>query len=815
MGFSRGVKAMRSNPPSSVRPRSHEEEVESPMLFQSLPIGVIYQNQEGKILTANPAAEKILGLSLDQMRGVTSADPRWRAIREDHSPFPGDQHPAMVALRTGKVVKDIQMGVSNPKKEDLTWINISSFPIEGREGVSGIGVYTIFEDITERKKNKLAEISANRLAAIVDSSDDAIIGKDLDGTITSWNHGAEIIFGYTASEMVGTSILQLIPEERHKEEQYFQETIRRGEKVTSFETVRLTKEGRRIDVSVTVSPIRKVAGQIIGISKVARDITERKKTERDLEAKRTKLETEEKERRRLEHLIWGSKIGTYEWNIQTGETVLNEQWAHIVGHTLQELKPLSVATWTSRIHPDDLTKTMDEVESHFRGETSCFSNEFRLRHQEGRWVWVRSVGSVISRTADGKPLMMYGMIQDISETKELVEQLKESSRRAESANIAKSAFLATMSHEIRTPLNAIIGMSELLEFNPSGPDAKEALHTINICGESLLGLINDILDFSKIEAGQLELEKLTINPKKCADDAVEIVTLKAHQKGLSLQMNVDPLVPEEILGDYQRLRQILVNLITNAVKFTEQGGVKIEISVEHLAEQRMIRFSIADSGIGISPEDQKKLFHNFSQVDSTISRRYGGTGLGLAISKRLVDLMGGSIKVESSLGEGSTFSFSIPAVAAEPSKKETACVSNPSYTTTLLGKRCPLKILVAEDNLINQRVLQMMLKRLGYEATFVANGLEAVTATEKTPIDIILMDVHMPVMNGLEAAAKICEIHPPESRPYMIAQTASTMDEDKKNCWAVGMNEFLSKPLHFEHLSTTLEEAFVKIKGKA
>ena len=281
---------------SAILPSHRLVTSESDAVIDFLPLGIVFQNKEGKILTANPAAERILGLSLDQMQGVKSTDPRWQAIREDGSPFPGEDHPAMVSLQTGLPVKNVKMGVFNPAIEDFTWIDISAFPAKSETADPTSGVYTIFEDITSLTK---------------------------------------------------------------------------------------AEDGQRVA--------------------------------------KVKFETEEKERRRLEHLIFGAKIGTFEWNVQTGEGVINDQWASIVGCTLDELKPWNAETWSTRVHPDDLFVAQEKLEKHFQGKTDFYSHDSRIRHKDGHWVWIHSMGMVISRGPDGKPLKMYGGMLDITERKRAQE----------------------------------------------------------------------------------------------------------------------------------------------------------------------------------------------------------------------------------------------------------------------------------------------------------------------------------------------------------------------------------------------------------
>ena len=379
---------------------------------------------------------------------------------------------------------------------------------------------------------------------------------------------------------------------------------------------------------------------------------------------------------------------------------------------------------------------------------------------------------------------------------------------AEMANAAKSEFLANMSHEIRTPLNAIIGLSEIIEADSGSPNTKELLRTIRSSSDALLAIISDILDFSKIEAGQLQLDPSSFNLQQCGEESLKIVSSLAEAKGLKADFNWDTTLPTTVVADMHRLRQVLLNLLMNGVKFTEHGSISLNIARREENGSSRIEFAVADTGIGITPEQQANLFQSFSQVDSSTTRRYGGTGLGLAISQRLVQMMDGNITLESFPGQGSTFRFSIPLVIGESIHN----TPNPDSKRTLpdanLASHCPLRILVAEDNPVNQRVIGMMLRQLGYQALIVSNGFEALDALDQATYDLVLLDVQMPGMDGLEAAIRICEKFPSVHRPQLMALTANAMLEDRETCLAAGMDGYLSKPILLDKLATTLQEVY-------
>ncbi len=491
---------------------------------------------------------------------------------------------------------------------------------------------------------------------------------------------------------------------------------------------------------------------------------------------------------------------------------VNKSICELVGYTERALLE---KTFQDLTHPDDLAADLANVRELLDGKRRSYQMEKRYFHRDGHVVWVRLTVSLV-RDAGGAPAHFISQIEDITVSKQLEENLQQARDEAVQASRLKSEFLATVSHEIRTPMNGVIGMTTLLHDTPLTPTQAELVRTLASSGELLLTIINSILDYSKIEAGRLELERVEFDLRRCIGDSVDLFAGPAQAKGLVVQRRISPGLPTRVAGDATRLRQVLVNLLDNALKFTDSGEIAVTVQAESLdavTQRQSLHFAIRDTGIGIAPEGLHRLFQSFSQVDASTTRRYGGTGLGLAISKRLAELMGGTMWVESQAGAGSTFHFTVqvePLRDLPPARRE----RNPAAAgAALLGERCPLRLMMVEDNLVNRRVAQLLLQRLGYLATSANNGQEALAAFAAEPCDAILMDIEMPELDGCETTRQLRRLQQSATRPWIIALTAGATSDDRERALASGMNDFLTKPIRPETLAAALERAHASLSA--
>jgi PAS domain S-box-containing protein len=474
----------------------------------------------------------------------------------------------------------------------------------------------------------------------------------------------------------------------------------------------------------------------------------------------------------------------------------NPAYCRITGYDIDELRALP---FSQLVHPEDFAENKLQIERMLAGEIPDFVLVNRYACKDGHQVWVRKSNS-LAQSPDGDQRWVVTLIEDITDRKRTEDELVAAKEAAEAANAAKTRFLANMSHELRTPLNAILGMVDVAGPRVVDPVVQDCLQTMKQSGDLLLTLLNDLLDSAKIESGKLELEAEPFSLRRMLDQLTRALSVRASEKGLAFFSRMPETTPDAVVGDRMRLQQVLLNLAGNAIKFTEYGEVEISLRALSAEGQVVLEFAVRDTGIGISPDDLERLFRPFAQASAATSRRFGGTGLGLSICKSLVEMMGGKIWVESEVDKGSTFHIVVRLPLAEEVPDD---LELPDILAEVASR--PLRVLLVEDNPANQKLATYILWDRGHNVEVAGNGQEAILLMEHNQYDVILMDVQMPGMNGLEATAAIRSREAGPNRVPIIAMTARAMQGDRDRCLAAGMNGYLPKPVNAKEMIGLVE----------
>ena len=750
-----------------------------------------------------------------------TAKPRWIRDVTGHANFPRGAIAAREGLRGAFgfpiLVRGEIWGVAEFFSRNLEAPDealLQTFVIVGNQ----IGQFIV------RRAAEEALLESNTLQqAILEGSNYSIISTTPEGIILTFNAAAERMLGYTSEEMVGKltpALLHDLGEVTVRAAELTRELGRTIEpgfeafvakaalgKPDEREWTYIRKDGSRFPVLLSVTALFDERGKVTGYLGVASDITERKRAEAEVKLQKTYLEL----------LLDQSPVAVAVLDNNDYVLRINHAFTRLFGYESSEAAGRKI---NDLVAPENLLAEVFQVSARgMAGERLDLETVRRAR--DGTLRSVRLLGQHI--VVDGQKVASLATYIDVSAQKQVEADLIKARQAAEAANRAKSEFLAVMSHEIRTPMNAVLGMTNLLLESPLQPKQREFAHSVARSGEALIEIINDILDFSKIEAGEhLLLEEEVFSLHRLVEDVVQLLRTRAAAGGLALTMEFAPDLPDTVKSDGGRLRQVLVNLVGNAIKFTDQGGVAVRVQcVKSEARRVQLRFEVQDSGIGMTSADLARLFQPFTQVDSSASRRRGGTGLGLAISKRIVELMGGRIGVESTPGQGSLFWFELAVDLADAPVAEVVSLdSGATADREVLASATPspspdhpLRILVAEDHDTNRRLAMFMLEKLSYRADFAGNGREAVEAWERFDHDVILMDCQMPEMDGFEATREIRRRETARNsarRVRIIALTANALKGDRERCLAAGMDGYISKPFTLEQLREVLEPHAVR-----
>ncbi|KMT64601.1 PAS domain S-box protein [Catenovulum maritimum] len=682
------------------------------------------------------------------------------------------------------------------KKGHEYWIRISCQPIYENGVFSGF--MAIESDITKQKQVERALIESSHFnEAILKSANLSIISTAVDGTIKTFNHMAEAITGYKASEMINlatpamfhdldevTQRAEVLTAELNRNVEVGFETFIAKAKLGSVDENEWTyihKSGERVPVLLAVTAIVDDDGSILGYLGVARDL--RVEKAKDYEQLRN--------HKLLEATGKMAQLGGWEFNLVNGELYWSEQVYKI--HEIEVGTEIIVDEAINYYAPEHRQTISNAVQNCIENGAS-WDLQLELITALGNRIWVRATGEGIRE--QGKVVKLVGAFQDIS-------SIKAAEEKAKAANKAKGEFLANMSHEIRTPINGILGMNEVLLNTQLTAQQTHYAELVAQSSRSLLNIVNDILDFSKIEAGKLSIENIRFDLVDLVESLSAGIELSAEAKGVNFQLKLMDTSVRYLMGDPTRTRQILLNLLSNAVKFTEQGEINMEVNLEQLESTKQVKviLIVSDTGIGIEQNKLDLLFDKFSQVDSSTTRLYGGTGLGLAIVKELLSLMNGSIQVDSKIGKGSCFKLEIPMQVSESQDREDELVKPVLISpNTSIEKK---KILLVEDNFINQQVAKSMVENLGYLVEIAEHGEQAISMLNESEFDIILMDCQMPVMDGYDATRNIRTGHTQAQIP-IIAMTAHAMTGDKQKCLDAGMNDYISKPIDSELLENLI-----------
>jgi PAS domain S-box-containing protein len=732
-------------------------------VLESIGDGLIHTDAGGKIIFYNPKALEILKTE----KNLLGKNIRNVLKIYDYKENILIENIFEKVLENGQIMHLKRNSVIYDNHGNAYYLSANCTPIIIGEKIFGMVV--VFRDVSRLVKN---EQQLRTLSRAVEQNPTSILITNTNGQIEYVNQKFEEITGYSFQEVVGKnpSILR----SSYHDKNYYKElwsTIEGG-KAWQGEFLNRKKDGTLYWEKAWITPIIDHDGEVTSFLGIKQDITESKKMAEKLREREARLNTITKNMK--DAIIQTDDLGTIEYASPSTERLLGYNYNKVIGKPVHEFIHPQDRSWLSQQKIGK--KNLDEVV------------EIRVKTFGGPYIWIEAAINEIEE--EGIKGKIYSC-RDITIKKDAQEKFKKAMEVAEHANKAKSQFLANMSHEIRTPVNGIIGMTNLTLMTDLTEEQRENLDLVKSSAETLIKLINDILDFSKIEAGKIVLEKIPFNLENLIKKIISSFKFKSDEKGLELKYNIHFSCENNFIGDPNRIQQILNNLLSNALKFTEFGSIQVDARLKSKRNNEVVlEFEVRDSGIGIAEHNLDRLFESFSQVDGSITRRFGGTGLGLSITKQLIELMGGSIEVESEEHVGTCFRFCINLGSSDVKAVE----GEDDFVIPKALKK--LKVLLVEDDQINQMVTLNLVQKQGHQILLANNGVEALELYEKEYFDIILMDIQMPEMDGIEATKRIRAMEKDiENHVPIIAITAHALQGDRERFIKAGMDDYLSKPL--------------------
>ncbi len=748
--------------------------------------------QDGVFKFATKKMSLLLGVEAEKLTGKPFIDFVWPEDREliltnYQRRNAGKKVPAVYDFRI--------IGPKGTMKWVLVSVNITQW--EGKQAI-----ILMLTDITERKQVEEELLRNQKRYEKSQAMGHVGNWEYLPETSSFWGSDeAKRIYGFDidSKEFTVEKVESCIPD-RERVHQALIDLIENDKRYDLIFDIITNDKGIRKTVHSIAELEKDTQGNVIKVTGVINDITQSKQNEDNLKS----------QKQRLQNIIEGTNVGTWEWNVQTGDVIFNEKWANIIGYTLEEISPVSINIWINYAHPEDIEESNILLNKHFKGELDYYHFESRVKHKNGNWIWVLDRGKVVSWTKDGEPEWMYGTHQDITDRKQAEIELVKAKEKAEESDRLKSAFLANMSHEIRTPMNGILGFTNLLkEPNLTGKEQQEFIGIIEKSGERMLTTINDIVDISKIESGQVEVLISDVNLNKKMDELLDFFSPEAKKK--NIRLSITNRVPDQqanFKSDKEKLNSVLTNLIKNAIKYTPSGSIEFGYSMVESDRQNELEFYVKDTGIGIPKDRQNAVFNRFEQADIEDRQVYEGSGLGLSISKAYVEMLGGKIWVESEEGVGSQFYFTIP---YETNKKEISKKSTEDANEQLLETK-NLKVLIADDDEYAITYLSIVLKEYAKEILIAKTGIEAVEMCRVNPdVEIVLMDIKISGIDGYQATQQIREFN---KEVFILAQTAYAQTGDREKSIQAGCDDYISKPINKEKLLEIISNRFSKIEMK-